>query len=118
MGSLIVALRTTTVVILAGPLMLAATAYQARSQDQTSGDQEVERLFATTCGWCHQDGGRHQGKGPKLMGTTRSDEYIINRIATGRPGRMPAFGQTLTLEQIEAIVRYIRGLKPRDAVVP
>ena len=49
------------------------------------------------------------------MGTKRSDEYLMNRIATGKPGRMPAFGQTFTLEQIEAIIHYIRNLKPRDA---
>lgn len=77
-------------------------------------DKEVERLFATTCGWCHEDGGRRAGKGPQLMGSTRSDDYLINRIATGRPGRMPAFGHALSLEQIEAIVRYIRNLEPRE----
>jgi mono/diheme cytochrome c family protein len=72
----------------------------------------VKRFFATTCGYCHQGGGREAGRGPALMGTTRSDEYLINRIATGRQGKMPAYGQSLTLEQIEAIVHYIRGLKP------
>jgi mono/diheme cytochrome c family protein len=75
-------------------------------------DEDVKRLFATTCGYCHQGGGREAGRGPALMGTTRSDEYLVNRIATGRQGKMPAYGQTFTLEQIEAIVRYIRGLKP------
>lgn len=75
----------------------------------------MERLFATACGWCHEDGGRGQGKGLRLMGTTKSDEQLMNRIATGKPGRMPAFGQMLTVEQIEAIIRYIRNLKPREA---
>src|SRR3954469_12913527 len=37
---------------------------------------DVNQLFATTCGWCHSDGGRSPGKGPKLMDTKRSDEYI------------------------------------------
>ena len=31
---------------------------------------EGEKLFATLCGWCHQDGGRSVGKGPKLAGTS------------------------------------------------
>jgi mono/diheme cytochrome c family protein len=75
-------------------------------------DEDVKRFFATTCGYCHQGGGREAGRGPALMGTSRTDEYLINRIATGRQGKMPAYGQSLTLEQIEAIVRYIRGLKP------
>ena len=85
---------------------------QAGAEEQLQTDQDVERLFATVCGWCHEDGGRAQGKGPKLMGTKRSDEYMMNVIATGKQGRMPAFGQNLTVEQIEAIIRYIRNLKP------
>ena len=76
------------------------------------------QCFGTVCGFCHVDGGRRRGKGPQLMGTKRSDEYMINRIATGKPGKMPAFGQSLTLEQIEAIVHYIRNLKPREVAAP
>ena len=29
---------------------------------------DVEQLFASTCGWCHSDGGRAAGKGPQLIG--------------------------------------------------
>lgn len=75
-------------------------------------DEDVGRFFATSCGWCHQGGGREDGRGPALMGSTRSDEYLANRIAVGRAGKMPAFGQSLTVEQIEAIIHYIRNLKP------
>ena len=71
-------------------------------------------LFATTCGWCHQDAGRADGRGPKLAGTDKSDAFIINRIKTGRPGAMPAFGQAFSDVQIQAIVAYIRGLKPAN----
>ncbi len=84
----------------------------ARAELELRTDEDVKRFFATTCGYCHQGGGREAGRGPALMGTSRTDEYLINRIATGRQGKMPAYGQSLTLEQIEAIVRYIRGLKP------
>ena len=84
---------------------MAWTSASAQEVPGLESHRDVERLFATTCGWCHEDGGRGQGKGPKLMGTTRSDEYLINRIATGKQGRMPAFGPALTMEQIEAIVR-------------
>ena len=42
-------------------------------------DIDGETLFATVCGWCHENGGRTAGKGPKLAGTTRSDEFILNR---------------------------------------
>lgn len=78
-------------------------------------DEQVTQLFATTCGWCHEDGGRKAAKGPQLMESKRSDEYLIGRIATGVPGKMPAFGHMLNYEQIQAIVRYIRNLKPDTA---
>jgi cytochrome c553 len=43
-------------------------------------DIEGGKLFATTCGFCHQDGGRHAGRGPKLSKSERSDEYIVERL--------------------------------------
>jgi mono/diheme cytochrome c family protein len=96
-------------------LVVLAAAPRASAQDELATEKDVERLFATSCGFCHEDGGRGEGKGPALMATKRNDEYLMNRIATGKPGRMPAFGRSLTVEQIEAIIRYIRNLKPKDA---
>ena len=75
------------------------------------GDFDVNKLFASTCGWCHSAGGRAAGKGPQLMGTTLTDAEIIHRIKNGKPGSMPAFGAQFTDEQLQAIVRYIRSLK-------
>jgi mono/diheme cytochrome c family protein len=69
------------------------------------------QLFASTCGFCHADGGRVAGKGPKLAGTPRSDAFIINRIKNGKEAAMPAFEGALTDRQIRAIVTYIRHLK-------
>lgn len=73
---------------------------------------DVPQLFATTCGWCHTDGGRIAGKGPQLMDTTRSDDFVRNRIKNGKEGAMPAFGASLTDADIDAIIHYIRNLKP------
>ena len=73
---------------------------------------EVDKLFATTCGWCHSGGGRVAGKGPKLMDSTLTDAEIVYRIKNGKAGQMPAFGSAFTDEQIKAIVAYIRNLKP------
>ena len=69
-----------------------------------------EVLFATSCGWCHQQGGRAAGRGPKLAGSKRDDQFIINRIKNGKPGAMPAFAQTFNDEQIGAMLAYIRSL--------
>jgi mono/diheme cytochrome c family protein len=74
-------------------------------------DIDGETLFATVCGWCHENGGRSAGKGPKLAGTTRSDEFILNRIRNGKPGAMPAFGGSFSEGQIVAILAYIRTLE-------
>jgi mono/diheme cytochrome c family protein len=74
---------------------------------------DVEQLFASTCGWCHSDGGRAAGKGPQLMDSPRSDDYIRDRIKTGKQGAMPAFDQAFSDAQIDEIVKYIRALKPR-----
>lgn len=68
-------------------------------------------MFATSCGFCHQNGGRAAGKGPKLAGTTRSDEFIAERVRKGKPGAMPAFGGAFSESQIMAIVAYIRALE-------
>jgi mono/diheme cytochrome c family protein len=76
-----------------------------------AGDFNVEKLFATTCGWCHLNGGRVAGKGPQLMGTTMTDSEIVSRIRNGKTGQMPAFGATFNDDQLKAIVAYIRGLK-------
>jgi mono/diheme cytochrome c family protein len=83
----------------------------ATPQGAPSGEFDVPKLFATSCGWCHLDGGRKAGKGPQLMGTTLNDAQIVSRIVNGKTGAMPAFGTTFTGEQMKAIVDYIRGLK-------
>ena len=79
--------------------------------DQQTASLNVERLFATSCGWCHQNGGRTEGRGPKLAGTDKSDTYIIDQIKNGKPPGMPSFGRSFNDEQVRAILAYIRGLK-------
>jgi len=89
---------------------LFATAALAAKQ-KTMSDEEVAGLFASTCGFCHEQGGRVAGKGPKLAGTTRSDAFIINRINNGKEGAMPAFKGAFSSAEIRGILHYIRNLK-------
>jgi mono/diheme cytochrome c family protein len=72
---------------------------------------DVQALFASTCGFCHGDG-RAAGKGPQLMNTARSDEFLRDRIKNGKEGAMPAFGQVLNDADVDAIIKYIHELKP------
>jgi len=65
------------------------------------------------CGWCHEGGGRNGHHCPQLMNDPKDDDFLLTRIATGSPGRMPAFGQTLAEPEIQAIIAYIRDLKPQ-----
>jgi mono/diheme cytochrome c family protein len=67
------------------------------------------------CGWCHEDGGRKGGRCPQLMGTERDDNFILSRIAAGSPGKMPAFGTGLSAEDMQALLVYIRSLKPEGS---
>jgi mono/diheme cytochrome c family protein len=84
------------------------------------------QLFATNCSECHGKGGVG-GSAPVLnsqqflKGT--SDVQISNLIAGGVPGtEMPAwslaFAGTLTDQQIQQIVTYLRSLEPNAPSVP
>jgi mono/diheme cytochrome c family protein len=103
------------------PAVLAASlvwAMSAQAQSPTPAPEsekfDVGQLFATTCGWCHSDGGRAAGKGPQLMHTTRDDGFMRDRIKNGKQGAMPAFGTMFSDAQIDDIIKYIRDLKPRE----
>src|SRR5437773_12296477 len=96
--------------ILAGvPAAMAQPATTAPSQSGL----DVKVLFASNCGFCHGEGGRAAGKGPQLMETKRTDEFLRDRIKNGKEGAMPAFGQMFSDPDIDAIINYIHELKPR-----
>jgi len=71
---------------------------------------DIRKLFATNCSWCHQDYGRKAADGPKLAGTSLTEEQVIDQISRGK-SPMPGFRKTLSKEQIEALAKYIKELK-------
>jgi mono/diheme cytochrome c family protein len=99
-------------------VQLPVPALPARAQQAApvpdNGQLDARQLFATTCGWCHSDGGRVAGRGPQLMDTKRDDDFIRNRIKNGKEGAMPAFGAAFNDAQIEKIIEYIHALKPHE----
>jgi mono/diheme cytochrome c family protein len=97
---------------LAAGVPRAAVAQQSAAADAKTASLDVPQLFATTCGWCHSDAGRSPGKGPQLMDSQRSDDFLRTRIKIGKEGAMPAFGTMFSDADIDAIVKYIRSLKP------
>jgi mono/diheme cytochrome c family protein len=118
---LLLAASTTALAQMSGPMSSGykPNAAQAQPADQAppiagkdeKGQLDVNKLFASTCGWCHSNGGRSAGKGPKLAGTTLTDAEIANRIRNGKPGQMPAFGSAFSDDDIKSIIKYIRDLK-------
>jgi mono/diheme cytochrome c family protein len=109
---------TKSIILMAGiavasPLGVAAQQSQPPDQAQAAipNDIDGQTMFATSCGFCHQSGGRAPGRGPKLAGTTRSDDFIADRVRKGKPGAMPAYGSVFSESQIMAIVGYIRTLE-------
>jgi mono/diheme cytochrome c family protein len=93
-------------------VLAAGSTHVMAQQAATQSKLNVSQLFASTCGWCHSDGGRAAGRGPQLMNTKRSDDFIRFRIQHGKEGAMPAFGSTFSDADINAIIKYIRALKP------
>ena len=74
---------------------------------------DIKKIFATTCGLCHGAYGTKQGDrggGPKLAGTKKSTEQVVEQIKNGKSGYMPAFKTALKEEQIQALAEYIKAL--------
>jgi mono/diheme cytochrome c family protein len=92
----------------AAPVLAQQPAANAPSNEEF----DVRQLFASTCGFCHAEGGRAAGRGPQLMNSPRDDDFIRNRIKNGKEGAMPAFGTAFSDTQIDEIIKYIRSLKP------
>jgi mono/diheme cytochrome c family protein len=85
----------------------------AAAGDTAAQIERGSQAFTTNgCAFCHENGGRKTGRGPQLMDDPHDDDFLMSRIATGSPGRMPAFGQALPIDGIRAIIAYIRNLKP------
>jgi mono/diheme cytochrome c family protein len=75
-----------------------------------------EQVFASNgCGWCHEGTGRKPGKGPQLMNSKHSDEFLAERIMNGKQGAMPAFGGNFDEDQLKDLIAFIRSLKPEGA---
>ena len=76
---------------------------------------EGEELFVAACAGCHDRDGSG-GIGPAIghpdarAALELSDAQLRGVIEVG-PGRMPAFGRTLTAAQVDSLVRHLRQLQ-------
>jgi mono/diheme cytochrome c family protein len=95
--------------VLAIVLFAVGLAACSSSEGLTGGD-----LFQETCSTCHGSGGGG-GIGPAIgpgsnADLALTDEQIGSVIRVG-PGSMPSFERSLTGEQIESLVVYLRELQ-------
>jgi mono/diheme cytochrome c family protein len=90
-----------------------------------AGASNAQRLYLGLCATCHGADGRGSWRAALFLVRpgrlsdaaaidARSDQYLFDLIKyggapIGRPG-MPAFGSTLTDDDIRAMVGYVRGL--------
>jgi cytochrome c553 len=88
---------------------LSAVCCAAHAQDQAL---DIKNLFRNVCGFCHEDYGRKQGKGPQLMNNPNTDDFLFKRIKQGSPQKGMASFSWLTDGQIKQIVAFIRRLEP------
>ncbi|MFL6580251.1 MAG: c-type cytochrome [Burkholderiales bacterium] len=102
--------------LLFAALLSFALCFTARADEQKAPAKhlDVKSTFRNICGFCHENYGRKAAKGPQLMNSERSDEFMFNRIKHGMPGRMAAFGSAFTDDQIRDIIKFIRSLKPDE----
>jgi mono/diheme cytochrome c family protein len=109
-------LEASILLLAAMAAFLTCVALTAAQNATAPGEEkfDVSQLFATTCGFCHSDGGRAPGRGPQLMNSPRDDDFLRDRIKNGKSGAMPAFATTFTDMQVDEIIRYIRALKPHQ----
>ena len=88
------------------PTEVAAAIVDKKYSEQGS---DVKRLFASRCSWCHQGYGMKKADGPRLAGTDKSRDVVIDRISRGK-SPMPGFRKQLEPWQIEALADYIKAL--------
>jgi cytochrome c oxidase cbb3-type subunit 3 len=94
----------------------AQVAQQGGSAPATAAPPQVDagKLFAEHCAGCHGPAGKG-GIGPDLTAAGyrfgRAPADVAASIRNGRPSGMPAFGNQLSGEQIDALTGFVLALK-------
>jgi mono/diheme cytochrome c family protein len=73
-------------------------------------DATGQEIYLQLCSNCHGDGlegAIGPALGPASNAATRPDEYLRVTITEGR-GRMPSFSSTLTTDQVDRLIDYMR----------
>lgn len=69
------------------------------------------RLYLLNCAHCHGSDARGD-EGPDLYAVKKSDQRIASYIKDGIKGEMPKFGAKLSDADVQALIAFVRSLKP------
>ncbi len=94
-----------------------ATQEQTTTQETTtesSGNTQAaagKEVFTSNCGGCHTlaDAGTNGSQGPNLDEVGPSESKVQTQVTNGGGG-MPAFGDRLSAEQIQAVAAYVSSV--------
>lgn len=92
-----------------------------------AGDQSIAEtmllggeMWTANCAECHGNLGQGTDKGAPLPDlTSYSDEQILASVTNGITDRMPAFGETLAADQLQAVATYAKMIslaRSRDMI--
>ena len=109
------ALRNLLAMVLSMTMFIASTVSVGSAQAANS---SAAGIYKTNCVSCHAADGRGSAVGKSLHAADfhspqvqqQSDAQLGDAITHGR-GNMPAFGNSLTKVQIDALVKYIRSFR-------
>lgn len=93
---------------------LPGTGSSSEEQQQV----RVTQLWLQTCAACHGEDGKGGGAGTRTFHTKQgfmqeNDRYYFDTITNGTPGGMSAFGDSLSDQEIWALVVHIRELQAK-----
>jgi cytochrome c6 len=70
-------------------------------------------LFAQKCASCHGKDGKPSAVGQKMgakdLSATTLSEKDIAAVISGGKGKMPAYKEKLTDDQVQSLAKYIKG---------
>jgi mono/diheme cytochrome c family protein len=108
------------IALLCAPLAQSSSRTKLKFAAAAQPQADARAVYAKACTRCHGDDGRAQTKkGQQLRATdfttsrwqkSITDAKGIRLITTGHE-EMPAFKDTLTAEEIRAVMAYLRGFK-------
>jgi len=99
-------------VLLVAAILLGSSMSETRVS--ASFPDDGAEIFKNNCVRCHGADAKG-GEGPDLTDPQRkakwadSDERIVNKVTNGGR-RMPAFGETLSTEEIKEVAKFVRSL--------